>query len=143
MLSKAYMTRNRIKQKKDIKIIYDGVCNLCNGLVRFLKHHDPQNRFMFIPSQSNTGHRLIHEYSLGVNPDFIIVIKNNKVFTRSSAVLKIIESMNFPWKIIYVTRFLPRSVRDYLYGIVARNRHKWFGTLKTGDSSMNKNIKTI
>jgi predicted DCC family thiol-disulfide oxidoreductase YuxK len=122
------MPETRESPKKDIKIIYDGVCNLCSGLVRFLKKNDPGNRFMYIPSQSDTGKRLINEYIKETIPEFIIVIQGGKLYTRSSAVLKIIKALGFPYNLLYVGVIFPAQVRDFIYNYIARQRYKWFGT---------------
>ena len=40
-------------------VLFDGVCNLCNGFVRFVIARDPATRFQFAPLQSETAGRLI------------------------------------------------------------------------------------
>lgn len=113
----------------DYKIIlFDGVCNLCNSSVNFIIDHDKKNMFRFASLQSDSGQTLLKKFGLNNESfDSIILIDNEKYFTRSSAVLRIVK--NFPgfWKLLYIFIIVPPAVRNLLYDIIAENRYKWFG----------------
>ena len=109
-------------------ILFDGVCNLCNSGVNFIIDHDRKNIFRFASLQSDAGQTLLKKFSLNNESfDSIILIDNEKYFSRSSAVLKIVK--NFPgfWKLLYISIVIPPAIRDFLYDIIAENRYKWFG----------------
>ncbi len=116
-------------------VLFDGVCPLCNGFVRFMIARDPEGRFRFAPLQGEAGHRACAAAGLdlpaGVHPDTIVVIQGGKAQVRSDAVLTIAGGLPFPWRILAVGRVLPRPVRDALYRLVARNRYRWFGRRTT------------
>ena len=40
-------------------VLFDGVCNLCNGFVRFLLRHDRRGRLTFGSLQSESARRLL------------------------------------------------------------------------------------
>ena len=109
-------------------ILFDGVCNLCNGSVLFILNRDPSGIFRFAPLQSETGKNLLSKFVLPNDKfDSIILVENNEYYLRSTAALKILQRLGALWKIVYVFMLVPRPVRDYIYDIVARNRYKWYG----------------
>jgi predicted DCC family thiol-disulfide oxidoreductase YuxK len=109
-------------------ILFDGVCNLCNGSVLFILNRDPSGIFRFAPLQSETGKNLLSKFDLPNDKlDSIILVENNEYYLRSTAALKILRRLGALWKIVYVFMLVPRPVRDYIYDIVARNRYKWYG----------------
>lgn len=108
-------------------ILFDGYCNLCNGVVDFLLKHARKNQFGFIPLQSETGKEMIQKYKLPENPDSVILIASERVFIESDAALEIVRSMQFPWKIILVFSIIPRPLRNKFYRFIASNRYRWWG----------------
>jgi predicted DCC family thiol-disulfide oxidoreductase YuxK len=110
-------------------ILFDGVCNLCHGLVQFIIRRDPAGYFRFASLQSEVGKRLIPD---GINPDpdnpdSVVLIENGRVFTHSAAVLRIMRRLAGPWPLLSAGLVLPRFLRDAAYRFVARNRYRWFG----------------
>jgi predicted DCC family thiol-disulfide oxidoreductase YuxK len=112
-------------------ILFDGVCNLCSGVVRFVVARDPHARFRFAALQSDAARRACIEAGAAppaaVDPDSVIVIADGRVLDRSDAALAIAARLPFPWPLFGVFRILPRGLRDWLYRLVARNRYRWFG----------------
>lgn len=108
-------------------ILFDGYCNLCNGVVNFLLKHARKNQFGFIPLQSEPGKEMFQKYKLPENIDSVILIAGEKVFIESDAALEIVRSMQFPWKIMLVFSIIPRPVRNKIYRFIASNRYRWWG----------------
>lgn len=112
-------------------ILFDGVCNFCSGVVRFVYARDPRGCLRFAALQSDSARRICAEagYSLPQtpDPDTIVVIVDGRVLERSDAVLAIAARLRAPWPLFGVFRILPRGLRDALYRFVARNRYRWFG----------------
>ncbi len=109
-------------------ILFDGVCNLCNGAVQFIIRHDKKNTFMFTSLQSETGQKLLAQYNFP--PDELnsfILIENNKAYTRSTGALKVAKKLNGIFPMLYSFIIIPKILRDSIYDLVARNRYKWFG----------------
>lgn len=109
-------------------ILFDGVCNLCNGTVNFLIRRDRGDRFRFATLQSDTGRRLwaIH-HDAGLPPDSFVLIENDKTYDKSTAFLRIVQKLPGGWKLLSGALIIPRFLRDAAYSFVARNRYKWFG----------------
>jgi len=109
-------------------ILFDGVCNLCNGLVQFVIARDRAGRFQFAALQSDSARRLLSGIDRStVLPDSVVLVDGGRVYTRSSAALRIARGLPFPWSLARVLNFVPRPLRDKAYDFVARNRYRWFG----------------
>ena len=109
-------------------ILFDGVCNLCHGAVRFVMRRDPDARLRFAPLESDLARRLVRERAGAELPaDSILLLEEGELYQRSEAVLRIASLLRFPWPVIGLLRVFPRPMRDVAYDCVARNRYRWFG----------------
>jgi predicted DCC family thiol-disulfide oxidoreductase YuxK len=109
-------------------LLFDGVCNLCNGVVRFIIKLDTKNKFKFGSIQSGVGRFWLERYGLLENEiDSFVFIHNNKFYRKSTAALKMARELGGIGKILYVFILLPRPLRDSIYDIIARYRYKIFG----------------
>ena len=109
-------------------VLFDGVCNLCNGFVQFVIARDPASRFRFGTLQSPSAQRVLglHEAPQPL-PDSIVLVESGRVFTGSTAALRIARQLTAPWPLVGVLLAVPRPWRDGVYGLAARNRYRWFG----------------
>jgi predicted DCC family thiol-disulfide oxidoreductase YuxK len=115
-------------QPRPALIVFDGVCNLCNGLVQFVIARDPAGRFQFAAVQSASARRMLELHNAPEPlPDSIALVEEGRVFTRSTAALRIARRLPFPWPLTTVLLAVPRPVRDSMYDLVARSRYRWFG----------------
>jgi len=109
-------------------IIFDGVCNLCNGAVNFIIDRDTSANFQFAPMQSASATKILATLNLSRNNfDSIILIENGKFYIKSTAALRICKKLGALWPLLYIFILIPRTIRDYFYDIVAKNRYQWFG----------------
>ena len=109
-------------------ILFDGVCNLCNGFVRFVIERDPAARFRFAPLTSPAAARVLREAGVrGPLPDSMILVDDGKAYFRSDAPLRIARSLRFPWPLLYAFAVVPRFIRDRVYDAIAARRYRWFG----------------
>ena len=111
-------------------ILFDGVCNLCNGFVQFIIRHDPAGRFHFASLQSEAGRALIAAHGItavAADPESVLLVDQGKVYSHSTAVLRILRKLGGAWRLLYIGMVVPRFVRDATYRFVARNRYRWFG----------------
>ncbi|MFD1063609.1 thiol-disulfide oxidoreductase DCC family protein [Winogradskyella litorisediminis] len=109
-------------------IIFDGECNLCNGVVGWLLKYAPKHLFQFVPFQSKEGQRLLMDYGFPTNQlDTVILIDRNGVKTHSDGFIKIISKIPKWKKVSKLLCAVPRSFRDFIYKKASKNRVKWFG----------------
>jgi predicted DCC family thiol-disulfide oxidoreductase YuxK len=109
-------------------IIFDGVCNFCNKSVNFIIKRDKKNIFLFTPMQSKIAQDLILKYQIkNFDYDTILLIKNDKYYSKTDAVLEILHDLSGLWIVFRVFKVLPKSMRDYGYDLIAKNRYRLFG----------------
>lgn len=107
-------------------VLFDGVCNFCNGSVNFIIRHDKDDRFRFAPLQSDLGRENIDRFGLD-SLDSIILVEDDRAFAHSTAALRIARGLGFPWSLSYAAIIVPRFLRDFFYKTFAKYRYKLFG----------------
>jgi len=113
-------------------IIFDGYCALCSGWAAFVLRHDAHARFRLLSAQSPLGQALYRHYGLDPQDyETNILITGGLAWFKSEGSIRMAEGLGFPWSLAAAFRILPRSWRDRVYGMVARNRLKWFGKRMT------------
>ena len=115
--------------KEPAVVLFDGVCNLCSAVVRFVIRHDPSpGRFKLAALQSEAGQRLLREHSLSTTDlESFVLIEDGQAHLRSTAALRVLRGLGFPWSLLYAFMIVPRPLRDAVYRWIARNRYRWFG----------------
>jgi predicted DCC family thiol-disulfide oxidoreductase YuxK len=109
-------------------LLFDGVCNLCNGLVLFIIKRDKAARFKFASLQSESGQQWLNQFGLSnYELKSLVLIVGDKSYLKSTAVLKILKELGGLWRTFYIFIIIPRPVRDFVYDLVARSRYKIFG----------------
>ena len=109
-------------------LLFDGVCNLCNGAVQFVIKHGSKNNLRFAALQSKIGAQILDHFDLPQEDIFsVILVENEKVYLRSSAALRMYKNMGGIWSLMYFFIIVPRPIRDAVYNFIAKNRYKWFG----------------
>ena len=125
------MTGTRSEGESNAVILFDGVCNLCNGAVTFIIDHDPDAYFVFAPLQSEAlAARLGPELDPADVLGSIVLLEGGQRFTRSTAALRVARKLRGVWP-LYAFILIPRPVRDRVYRWIARNRYRWFGKTDT------------
>lgn len=109
-------------------ILFDGVCNFCNGSVNFIIDRDPQAYFKFAPLQSEVGEKLLKENGIDkIETDSVVLIEDGKVYTRTTAALRIAKRLSGYWSYFYGFIVVPSFFRDIFYRLFAKYRYKMFG----------------
>lgn len=101
-----------------ILVLFDGMCILCSGTIRFILKADRKKKFLFQTLQSSPGHEA---------GESVMVDDGQKVYTHFDAVMKIGKELGGIYRLVVVFNILPRRWRHSLYLWVARNRYRWFG----------------
>jgi predicted DCC family thiol-disulfide oxidoreductase YuxK len=109
-------------------LLFDGVCNLCDGLVQFVLTRDPKGYFRFAALQSEAAAGLIAKYDLPTDIETMILIENGRAYLRSSAGLRVFRHLRGAWPaLFYLCYWVPAPIRDVFYRLLARNRYRLFG----------------
>lgn len=110
-------------------IVFDGICVLCNGWVRFLLSRDRAGRYRFAAMQSDAGRALLAGYGLDPDdPASFLLVEGDRAWTDSDAIRRVLTGLGGVWRLATVIAVVPRALRDPLYRWIARNRYRWFGT---------------
>ena len=109
-------------------VLFDGVCNFCNATVNFILSRDSEGFFRFAALQSEAARPLLAEARLPSSfLDNIVLVEDGVCYVRSTAALRILRRLSWPWPLLYAAVIVPRPIRDGVYDWVARNRYRWFG----------------
>lgn len=109
-------------------VLFDGVCVLCTGWVKFLLKYDKQKRYKLAAVQSPEGQDLLRYAELPTEMfETLVVIEQGVVYVRSNAVLRVLGRLGCPWSLAGVFLILPRFLRDFVYHHIACNRYRIFG----------------
>ena len=112
-------------------IIYDGICALCSRSVRFIVARDHEKYFKFMTLQSPDAQELMKSHDLKGNS--IVVVDNGNIYEHSDAILEICKHLKGGVKYLYYFKFIPKTVRNVVYKIIAKYRYQWFGKLQVCD----------
>lgn len=111
--------------------LFDGVCVLCSGAVRFVLKVESAPKMRFAAVQSDSGQALLAQIGLPGMTDSFVFIENGQVFLRSEAAFRLAAHLRAPWRWGRFLRILPRRLTDWLYDRIAANRYAWFGRTET------------
>ena len=115
-------------------LLFDGVCNLCNTMVKFVKKYDKEKTFLFISLQSASGIEILRNMEIPVDQlETIVLIRNDEYFIQSTAVLKIFKILGGFWSPLSIFIIIPLPIRDWVYKLVSRWRYRLFGKRETCD----------
>ena len=115
--------------KKDHPVVlFDGVCNFCNGIVNFLISQDKKKILRFSAMQSEVGKEILinHGFEPGYTKSFIFINKGI-AYKKSTAALKVYNQLPWYWKWTQIFWIVPTFIRDAVYEFISTNRYKWFG----------------
>lgn len=109
-------------------VLFDGVCNLCDGFVQFVLKHEKDNELMFASLQGNAGASIIVDHSLPAGFDkSILVYEDGQLYQKSDAVFRILRHLRNPYKAVTLFKIVPGFIRNFVYDMVASNRYRMFG----------------
>ncbi len=109
-------------------VLFDGVCNLCNGAVLFIIKHDKKDRFRFAALESELGEQLLLKYEIDPTKiDSIVLISGDTAYAKAGAALRIAKHLSGLWPLLYSLIIIPNFLSNAVYDFIAKNRYKWFG----------------
>jgi predicted DCC family thiol-disulfide oxidoreductase YuxK len=106
-------------------VLFDGVCNLCNGAVQFIVKRDPHGLFHFASLQSDAARRLAGPQATAL--DTFLLWEDGVIYARSTAALRVARRLRGIVRLASILLLVPRPIRDAVYSYIARRRYKWFG----------------
>ncbi|CAE7661554.1 yuxK [Symbiodinium sp. CCMP2456] len=108
-------------------ILFDGQCRLCLGFVAVVVSRDSGDRFRFAPLQSNLGQEILVWKEQPKDLDSVVLLRNWEAFTHSDAALEVIGELDGVISGLWGLKVIPRIIRDWGYGLVAKTRFMLLG----------------
>lgn len=109
-------------------LLFDGVCNLCNGFVQFVIQRDPAGTIRFASLQSEAGQTLLRAAQMPAEElSTVVLYENGRFYTHSDVPLLVVRKFGGAWPLLYGFVIIPKFIRDSIYNWIARNRYRWFG----------------
>jgi len=106
-------------------LFYDGHCNLCHKVVRFIVRHDKKRLFFFAPLQGNTAAQRLSQEVL--NADTVVLLEGGAVYLKSKAAFRVLKRLGFPASLWSVFGYLPGLLTDLGYDFIAKRRYRLWG----------------
>jgi predicted DCC family thiol-disulfide oxidoreductase YuxK len=109
-------------------VLFDGVCNLCNGSVQWLILRDPNSKLRFAALQSDFGQNILKKNNLNtLDFNSFILVEGEKIWLKSDAALRVVSYLGGGWSWLRLLQIVPTFIRNFFYDIMAKNRYRWFG----------------
>lgn len=112
-------------------IFFDDVCIMCNGFVNLLLRIDRRQQFLFAPLNGETARKLLPPLPDDPGKWSMVYVDEAGIHDQSDASLEVYRRMGGIWWLLSLARFIPRSIRNPAYRVLARNRYRWFGKRDT------------
>ena len=111
-------------------ILYDGFCVLCNRSVRFMAARQRLDTLEYAAQHSERGQAVLNDCGLAQgSQEMLVFYENGRCYLRSTAALRALRYLRFPWPLLYIFILVPPFLRDPIYNLIAHNRYRWFGRL--------------
>ena len=112
-------------------VLFDGICVLCNASVNFLYNKINLADYEFVGSNTLQGEKLIEKFNLkDLTLYTVVLIKDNRIYTHSDALIKILNDLPGKWKLLKIFKIIPKIIRDKIYSYIVNNRYKIFGKIE-------------
>lgn len=123
------MDRNIDLDFEDPIVVFDGMCNLCSGVVRFILDHEENSRLKFASLDSETGEKIMKDHNLDPdNPDSFVLYSEGVIYEKSEAALRVMKYLEAPLPLLSkIIRVIPKFLRNLIYEIISESRYKIFG----------------
>ena len=109
-------------------LLFDGVCNLCNGSIQFVIERDPGAQFRFAPLQSDVAQELLAAVGYeDATLDSVVLVEDGEYYAKSDAAIRTARHLGLPYSLARPFGLVPARLRDGLYDLVAEHRYSWFG----------------
>src|SRR5690606_8508294 len=115
-----------IVKNQNTIVFYDGDCPFCNKSVEFVLRHNSSMHIKAAPLNGSTASNLLSDEILKL--DTLILSHNKKIYTFSSAAIRTVALSGGIYKIFLALLIFPKSFRDWIYRIIARNRKRLIKT---------------
>ena len=118
-------------------VLYDGVCGMCNRLVRTILRRDPEGHFRFATQQGPFATAVLerhHAFRERFETMYVLLdpgTPQERLLSHSDAAVYVLSHIRGPLRALRAWGWLPHFLRDWIYRFIARKRYRWFGKHET------------
>lgn len=109
-------------------LLYDGSCGLCAASVQFVLRHERPHTLRFAALESDIGREIRRRHPELWDVDSMMWVEDGtegeRVWVRSAAALRVARYIGGPWQAAMIAYLVPRPLRDAVYDLIARHRHR-------------------
>ncbi|VVA92329.1 unnamed protein product [Arabis nemorensis] len=111
-------------------VVYDGVCHLCHGGVKWIIKADKYRKIKFCCLQSKAAEPYLAVSGVtkkDVQKRFLFIEGLGLYHQASTAALRVVSYLPLPYSALNAFSIVPTPLRDSVYDYVAKHRYEWFG----------------
>jgi predicted DCC family thiol-disulfide oxidoreductase YuxK len=109
-------------------VFMDGNCAMCSRSSRIIARLDRRDEFLICTTQSPLGQAVLRHYGLEpANPDSWLYLESGLPYTSLDAIARVGVRLGGLARLLGVLSWPPRSVQDWFYSLIARNRYRIMG----------------
>lgn len=101
-------------------VLYDGFCFLCDKTITYLIEIDKERQLRYHTLESEN-----------TKPDTVQLFYKGQIYERSDVLVEIAKILKSPSFIMRMIKYIPKSIRDLGYRIIAKNRYRIWGKSET------------
>jgi predicted DCC family thiol-disulfide oxidoreductase YuxK len=111
-------------------LLYDGTCGFCAESVQFILARDRKGTLRFAALDSGTGRAILERHPDVRGFDSVLFVEPadganpERVLAHSTAALRVATYLGGSWRLLQLARFVPSPIRDAVYRLIARHRHR-------------------
>jgi predicted DCC family thiol-disulfide oxidoreductase YuxK len=112
-------------------LLYDGSCGMCAASVQFILRHERRHTLQFAPLQSEAAAAIRARHPELEGVDSMVWVepdgagRGERIAVRSAAVIDAAKYVGGAWRLAAIGRLLPARLRDAMYDLIARHRHRF------------------
>lgn len=119
---KKVTAENKVILRKNNTLFFDDDCSFCSYAVKWVKKRlRNQHSLSFLALRDPKSLKILKSEAL--KNDSVVFLTEKQTFFKSEAILFVTRLLRFPWNILSILIFLPKSWRDTFYQWIARHRH--------------------
>ena len=116
------VTSIRELKSEKMHLLYDDQCKFCCSIARWAKAQNAEIEVWSVRSADSK--ELLKSQGIHFIDLQTVYFVEGAVHVRSRAAFQLLRHTQRPWRWLALLRFLPLSLTDFVYNLIAKNRHK-------------------
>ncbi|MBK7212580.1 MAG: DUF393 domain-containing protein [Bacteroidales bacterium] len=106
-------------------ILIDGDCLMCSRTAAYIGRIDKKKKLRILLRSTAHEDIKLEDYPLEILfADSVAFIRGNSAWVKSDAIIQLGLELGGLWKLSIILKLIPKVIRDYIYDMIAANRHR-------------------